>query len=51
MIEKVWHRSKFLYARRTAGYHDAVAALGDRWRLVNECGEVVSVEFGSQSGK
>lgn len=48
MIQELRHRSKLLPAPRTAGNHYAVAALGDRRRLVNECGKVVPVEFAAK---
>ena len=48
MIQEPRHRSKFLSAGRTASYHYALTALGDGGRLVNECGEVVSVKFGAK---
>ena len=49
MVVELWHRSEFLPARRAAGYNDAVATLGgDTRRLLNECAEVVSVEFGAE---
>jgi hypothetical protein len=50
MIEKLWHRSKSFPAHRATGYNDAVAALRDGQRLVNECGEVVSMDFRSKRG-
>jgi hypothetical protein len=48
MIEKLRHRSKLLSACRTACHHDAVAALGYGRRFIDECGEVVSVKFGTE---
>jgi hypothetical protein len=36
------HRVDSLLAHRTTRYNDALAALRDRWRLINEIVEVVS---------
>jgi hypothetical protein len=48
VIGELRHRSKLLSARWAAGHYHTLTALGDTRRLINECGEVVSVKFAAE---
>jgi len=45
MIPKLRHRIDSFPARWTASDNNTLTALRDRWRLVNEVTEVVSLDF------
>jgi hypothetical protein len=48
-LEDCVHRQMFTLSQGkckcAAWHHDAFAALGDRWRLINEVRKIVSVNF------
>jgi hypothetical protein len=51
MIQELRYRVDSLLACRTARYNDALAALRDRWRLVNEIRKIVTLNFFLDCGK
>jgi hypothetical protein len=45
MIQKLAHRIDPLFAGWTPWHNDALAALRDRWRVLDEMTEVVAMDF------
>jgi hypothetical protein len=48
VIQELGHGPELFPASRAARDNDAPSALGNRWRLIYEVGEVVSVKFGAK---
>jgi hypothetical protein len=51
MIDELSDGSESFLTGRTSRHHNPATALRNRWRLVNECGQIVALDFFLQFAK